>query len=140
MARFVPANPEFGGWNGLFSKPADVIISVSYNPLHLPGRTGAFHLRAEALVGTAEDARDLADKANAFLAISRSAESSVGRQGSDADVKAVFDSLQVRQEDDHAVLTATIPSGFLHKMLSGPDGEPAAVPPESPPPGPSKAH
>jgi hypothetical protein len=120
MARVDPLNPEFGGWHDFLAKPADVVISLAYNPLHLPGRLGAFHLRAEALATTDEDARSLADKVNRFLEISRSAETSVGTQGTDADVKAVFDSLQIHQEDEHAVLTATIPLAFLQKLLHGP--------------------
>jgi hypothetical protein len=126
VAHVQPGAPAFGGWNNFFSKPADFVISISYNPLHLPLRTGALHLRAEALVGTAEDARAVADKLNSFLAMARGAEMSVGEQGNDPDVKAVFNSLQARQEDDHAVLNATIPASFLHKMLSGPTEEPAA--------------
>jgi len=48
-----------------------------------------------------------------------SAEGSVGSQGSDPDVKALFESLQVRQEDQRAIVSATLPLGFLRKMLSG---------------------
>ena len=58
----------------LFPKPADLVISASYNPLHLPLRVDALHLRAEAWAGSDEDARDIADKANVFLAMFRSAE------------------------------------------------------------------
>ena len=62
------------------------------------------HLRAEASAGSKEDAADIADKLNVFLAMFHSAEASVGSPGTDADVKALFDSLQVRQEDNRAVL------------------------------------
>ena len=104
MARIDPSAPEFGGWSAVFPKPADLVISASYNPLHLPLRTGALHLRAEAWAGSEEDARNITDKVNVFLAMFHSAEVSVGSPGSDADVKALFDSLQVRQEDSRAVL------------------------------------
>ena len=40
----------------------------------------------------------------------RSAEVSVGSPGTDADVKAFFESLQVRQEDSRAVLSAILPT------------------------------
>ena len=80
------------------------MISASYNPLHLPLRTGALHLRAEAWAGNNEDARSIADKLAVFIAMFHSAETSVGSPGSDADVKVLFDSLQVRQEDSRAVL------------------------------------
>jgi hypothetical protein len=118
VARIQPSAPAFGGWSSLFARPADVVISASYNPLHLPLRPGALHLRAEALTANDDDARAITDKINVFLATFHSAESSVGSQGSDADVKALFDSLQVRQENDRTVLNATVPPGFLHKMLS----------------------
>jgi len=132
MARIDPSNPEFGGWHDFLAKPADVVVSLAYNPLHLPGRAGTFRLRAEALAGSSDDAHKLTDKLNTFLAISRSAESSIGTQGTDGDVKAVFDSLQVRQEEDHAVLTATIPLSFVHKLLSEP--APPSAPEPAPPP------
>jgi hypothetical protein len=59
----------------------------------------------------------------------------VGTRGPDADVKTFFDSLQIKQEGDRALLTASMPYGFLHKMLSGSSpelGEPAAPPVQAP--------
>jgi hypothetical protein len=123
VARIQPSAPEFGGWNQVFSAPADLVISASYNPLHLPLRPGALHLRAEALTQSAAEARNIADKLNVFLALFHSAESSVGKQGTDADVKAVFDSLQVRQDDTLAILSATLPPNFLRKMLAESPGD-----------------
>ena len=73
-----------------------------------------------ARTGTVEKARAIADKVNVFVALTRSAETSVGSHGTDADVKAFFDSLKIRDEGDRAVLTAVMPFGFLRKMLSGP--------------------
>ena len=35
-----------------FPKSTNVVISASYNPLHLPLRTGVLHLRAEASTDT----------------------------------------------------------------------------------------
>jgi hypothetical protein len=138
VARIQPHSPEFGGWDNVFAKPADVVISASFNPLHLPLRPGSLHLRAEALAGSADDARSIADKLNVFLTIFHAAEA--GNSGSDPDVKAVFDSLQVRQEGERAVLSATVPPGFLHKILSE---SPTAMPlpgPETPSSAPEKAH
>ena len=102
----------------MFPKAADLVISASYNPLHLPLRTGALHLRAEAWAGSDDDARNIADKLNVFLAMFHSAETSVGSPGSDADVKALFDSLQVRQEDNRAVVYAMV----ADRSLSQADG------------------
>ncbi len=134
VARVEPAAPDFGGWSNLFAKPADLVVSASYNPLHLPLRPGVLHLRAEAWASSDEDARTIADKLNVFLAMFHSAESSVGAPGSDADVKAVFDSLQVRQEESHAVLSATLPAEFFRKLFDASDqlpGLPGATQPES---------
>lgn len=117
VAHIAPSAPQFSGWTMLFPKPADLVASASYNPLHLPLRSGALHLRAEAWAGNEEDARSIADNANVYLAMFRNAEVSVGSAGSDADVKTFFDSLQVRQEDSRAVLFATVPTAIFHKVL-----------------------
>jgi hypothetical protein len=134
VARVEPSAPEFEGWSTVFSKPADLVVSASYNPLHLPLRTGALRLRAEAWAGDDQDARRIADKMNLFLDMFHSAEASVGSPGSDADVKAFFDSLQVRQEDSRAVLFATLPVGFFHKILSEQPPIPPVEPPAAPQP------
>jgi len=118
VARIDPSSPEAGGWNTVFTSPATLVISASaLNPLHPMSQ--AVHLRAEAFTESPDAARAIADKANVFIAISHAAETSVGIHGTDADVKALFDSIQIKQEDDHVVLTAAMPFGFLHKMLSG---------------------
>lgn len=120
VARVEPSAPAFEGWSAVFSKPAELVISASYNPLHLPLHSGALRLRAEAWAGSDEVARDITDKTTAFLANFHTAELSVGTPGSDADVKAMFDSLQVRQENTRAVLTATLPTGIFRKLLESP--------------------
>jgi hypothetical protein len=135
VARIAPSAHQFGGWSSLFPKPADLVASASYNPLHLPLHTGALHLRAEAWAGNNEDARSIADKANVFLAMFRNAEVSVGSAGTDADVKALFDSLEVRQEDSRAVLSATVPTGIFHKL-----GESQTSPPQATPTPTASAH
>jgi hypothetical protein len=129
-----PSSPEFGGWTNFLPHPADIVISASFNPLHLPFRAGALHVRAEAWAGDEEDARAIADKANVFLSLFQSAEASVGSPGTDADVKALFESLQVKQEDNRAVLLATVPTEVLHKLAESPEQmrvvEPATKPDE----------
>jgi len=64
-----------------------------------------------------------------------SAEVSVASPSSDTDVKALFDSLQVKQEDSRAVLLATLPTEVLHKLApsSGELPSLAAPPPEQKP-------
>jgi hypothetical protein len=135
VARVEPSAPEFAGWSAIFSKPSDLLISASYNPLHLPLHTGALHLRAEAWAGSDEVARDITDKTNAFLANFHSAELSVGSPGTDADVKTAFDSLQVRQENTRAILSATLPASLFRKLVESPSpaAEPGPAPVSTPP-------
>jgi hypothetical protein len=129
VARVEPSAPGFESWSSVFPKTADLVISASYNPLHLPLRSGVLHLRAEAEAGSAEDAANIANKVNVFLAMFRSAEVSVGSAGTDADVKAVFESLQVRQEGSRAVLSAVLPSAVFRKLGESSDQTLEAVPP-----------
>jgi hypothetical protein len=119
VARIDPASPEAGGWNTIFTKPATLVVSASaLSPLH--PTSNAVHLRAEAFTQSPDEARGIADKVNIFLALTRSAETAVGTHGTDADVKALFDSVQVKQDGDRAALTAVIPVSFVHKALQGP--------------------
>jgi hypothetical protein len=121
VVRIQPSAPQFRGWSAVFPKPADLVISASYNPLHLPLHAGALHLRAEALAGSADDARNIGEQLNVFLALFHGAETSVGARGNDPDVKAFFDSLQVRQEGERTILNATMPLGFLRKVFNPED-------------------
>lgn len=118
VAHVEPSSPEFAGWSDFLPHPADVVISARYNPLHLPLLQGTVHLRAEAFTQSDEDARALADKVNVFLSMTHSAEASVGTHGTDADVRAFFDSLKMKKDGDRAVLTAALSLGFLKKMFS----------------------
>jgi len=126
LARVEPSAPDFGGWSAVFPAPATLVVSASYNPLHLPLRSAALHVRADAFAAGEQEARAIADKVHVFLAMFSSAETSVGSPGSDADLKALFDSLQVRQEDSRAVLQATVPTTVFRKLLPSSDPIPAA--------------
>ena len=119
-----------GSWSILFPKPAVAVISGRY--------LRALHLRAEAFTDSEADAQAITEKAAAFLSIFHAAEGSVGAHGTDVDVKAFFDSLKVEQSGDRAILTATVPPGFIQKVLTeAPSNtvEPAApaTPPKEPP-------
>jgi hypothetical protein len=118
VARIQPAAPDFSGWTAIFPKPADLVVSASFNPLHLPLHAGTLHLRAEAWTDSDENARSITDKVNVMLAMFHNAEASVGSAADDADVKTFFDSLKVHQEDSRAILFATLPTGIFHKILS----------------------
>jgi hypothetical protein len=132
VARVEPHAGGAGAWGALFPSPATVVASGSYlSPIHLNLKADALRVRAEAFTESDETAKALVDKASVFLALSHSAEGAVGEQGTDSDVKTFFDSLQIKQEGDRAVLNASVPYGFLHKMLaqSGSElSEPAVAP------------
>jgi hypothetical protein len=96
----------------LFSKPAVVVASARY--------LGSVHLRAEAVTPSVADAERLAGQLSAFLSLFHTAENTVSAQGTDADVKMFFDALKVGQYRNRAVLTATVPPGFLRKALAEP--------------------
>jgi hypothetical protein len=104
-----------GSWSLLFPKPAVAVISARYLPTF---QASALHLRADAFTDSPDTARALTEKTTAFLNLFHAAEGSVGTQGTDADVKAFFQSLEVAQAGDRATLTAIVPAGFLRKALA----------------------
>lgn len=129
IGRVDPSVPEASALGSVFAKPATVVLSGSFLSLRLHAE--AIHLRAEAFTQSDEEARAVADKITVFLAFTHTAETSLGAHGTDADVKAFFDSLKVKQDGDRAVVSATVPLGFLHKILSGSAaelGEPSDTP------------
>jgi hypothetical protein len=115
IARVQPANGFFlagpiSSWSMLFPKPADVVVSARY--------IRALHLRAEAFTDSDEDAQNVADKVGTFLSIFHAAESAVGTQGTDPDVKSFFESLKIERSRDRAILTAVLPPAFFRKALT----------------------
>jgi hypothetical protein len=133
VAKIEPSQSDLSIWSTLFSQPATVVISGSYlSPLHL--RAEAVHLRAEAFTQSPEQAHEIADKLNSFVALAHTAESSVGTRGNDPDVKALFDNVKIKEEGSRTILTAAMPFGFLRKMLAGSasDADEAAPSPEIP--------
>jgi hypothetical protein len=100
----------FGWWSLLFPKPAVVVVSARY--------IRALHLQAEAFTASDSDAQSIVDKTSAFLNLFHAAEGSVGTHGTDADVKAFFDSLKVERSGDRAILKAIVPPGFIKKVLA----------------------
>jgi hypothetical protein len=112
------ANPTLTGWSILFQKPTPLVVSAYY-PLYSP----SLHVRAEAFAGDENDAQGLTEKVSTFLSLFHAAEMSVANKGTDPDVKAFFDSLSVERHGDRAVLTASMPPGFLKKAVAGPQQE-----------------
>jgi hypothetical protein len=96
----------------LFSKPAVVVASARY--------LGTVHLRAEAFAANEQDAKRVAEQLSTFLSLFHAAENTVSAQGTDAEVKALFAGLKVGQYRNRAVLSATLPAGFIRKALGEP--------------------
>jgi hypothetical protein len=108
-------------WSLLFPKPA-VVISARY--------LRALHLRVEAFADSEDDAHAVTEKTSTFLSLFHATEVSVGAQGTDADVKSFFDSLKVEQSGNRTILTATVPPGFIKKILT--EAPPETVAPVAP--------
>jgi hypothetical protein len=105
--------------------PGDSDVVVSLRML------AAIHARADFYTRSEQTARQFAEQTGAFLALFRSIQAGAIKGGGDPDVKAVFDSIQMAQKGDRDELTATIPVGFLRKLISEPHSE-ARGEPEQP--------
>lgn len=97
-------------WSFLFPKPAVVVASARY--------LGSVHLKAAAFTGSSDDAAQLSQKVGSFLYLFHTAQSATSPSGTDPDVKALFDSLKVAQQNSRVVVTAVAPVGFARKLLS----------------------
>lgn len=120
-----------GGWSGLLPKGSIVIASA--RPLN------EVHLRADVILEGESQAEKFAAQVNTYLAVFKSLEISMDTGGPDKDVKAAFDSLEVHQDKNEAVLTAKVPYAFFKKVMAEPPVQlsPAPqnpVPPETPAP------
>lgn len=119
-----------GGWSGLL--PPESVVIASARPLN------DIYLRAQVLTSSQLEAQSFTQRVKTYLALLKALDISTD-SGPDADVKAVFDSLEVHQDTNEAVLTAHIPYGFFNKLLSQPAVEFAPETQESPaPPAPPK--
>lgn len=90
------------------------VVSLQY-PLWV-GRP--MTLKAEIFADSEANAVDVAESAQNFLSLYRSVAQSVGTRGVDRDIRKVFDSIQVDQKDNRAILTASIPQAFLKKITA----------------------
>jgi hypothetical protein len=102
-----------GLWSMLLPKQSVVVLSARF--------LRSLNFRAEAIASNEEDAHRITEQAGTFLDIFHTAESSASARGSDPDVKEFFDSLKVEQRGKRAVLTATLPPGFIRKIFTAPE-------------------
>jgi hypothetical protein len=100
-----------GSWSGLL--PANSVVIASARPLN------DIHLRAQVLTNGEAEARTFTERVNTYLALFKSLDISMDG-GPDPDVKAAFESLEIHQDKNEAVLTAKVPYAFFKKVLSEP--------------------
>jgi len=110
-----------GGWSGLL--PPDSIVIASARPLN------DVRLRAEVILRSDAAAQSFTQQVQTYLVLFKSLEISMDTGGPDKDVKAAFDSLEVHQEKNQAVLSAKVPFAFFKKMLNA---SPVELAPEIP--------
>jgi hypothetical protein len=86
------------------------------------------HARADFYTHSEQAARQFTEQTGTFLALFRSIQERAAGGPADADIKEVFESIEITQHGDRAELTATIPIGFLRKLVTQPAGEPQGEP------------
>ena len=91
---------------------------------------GDVQLRVEALAGSDAEARQVSDQLTNLLTLYRNL---WGAQVADPDLQALIQSVEVRQEQQRAVVTASLSRALLKKALGEPAAPPAA--PEQKPAG-----
>lgn len=101
-----------GSWSGLL--PPNSVVIASARPLN------DIHLRAQVLTDSDAQARTFTDRVNTYLALFKSLDISMDSGGPDPDAKAAFESLEIHQDKNEAVLTAKVPYAFFRKVLSEP--------------------
>jgi hypothetical protein len=91
---------------------ATFIASISW--------AGKTRLRVEEITPTDVAAKTSADSIGNILNFARAAEDGAAPGMADADTKALLDSAEIEHHKNRAVLTATIPTGLLRKLVNAP--------------------
>ena len=121
---------------GSFTVPRGTVVVASVRYL------GSINLQAQAFAPNPDAAKDMADRLGAFVSVFRTLEGAEAR-GSDQDVKSFFDSLHVSLNGNRAEMDATVPSGFLKKLVTNAptaalEVQPSTKPPSREPPAPAQ--
>lgn len=109
------------GWSFDFLENTVTVASLRYQ--------GDVLLEADVIARDEAGAKRIVDDAGSFLMVSRGAAQAMHMRGVDPDVKAAFDSIQVQQNKNVAVFTATLSQKFLKKLISDARAEAAAPAP-----------
>jgi hypothetical protein len=99
-----------GSWSSLLPRGSTVIASA--RPLN------EIHLRASVILQNETEAGNFTDRVNTFLVLFKTLNISMDGGGPDPDVKKAFDSFEVRQNKNEALLTASVPFAFFKKIVS----------------------
>ena len=81
---------------------------------------GKTRLRVEEIAPTEAAAKASAESIGSILTLARSAGDAAPAGLTDPDTRALLDSAQVEHHRDRVVLTATVPSGLLQRLVSAP--------------------
>jgi len=82
--------------------------------------TGKTRLRVEEIAPNDSAARVSADSIESILSLIRMAQDAAPPGIADPETKALLDSAQIEHHKNRVVLTATIPTGLLRKLVSAP--------------------
>ncbi|HZD33190.1 MAG TPA: hypothetical protein VE779_16190, partial [Candidatus Angelobacter sp.] len=99
-----------GSWSSLL--PRNCVVIASARPLN------DVRLRAQVIAPDENQARLFAERVAAFLVLFKSIDISLEGGGPDPDVKKAFESFEVHQDKNEAVLTASVPFAFFKKIVS----------------------
>lgn len=97
------------GGLGVYLPPETVVVaSLRY--------LGSVDFRAQAIATSNDAAQRVADQLSAFLALFRALQTQA--HGRDKDVKEFFESIKVTLDGNRAEMQATVPPGFVKKLVS----------------------
>lgn len=113
----LPLSDEEGGISVMgislpFSKDTTFVASLSWK--------GKTRLRVEEIAPTEQAADNSATAVENLLNFVRSLENVAPSDSTNEDFRALLSSAQISHHKDHALFTATIPSGLLEKLINSP--------------------
>jgi len=97
-------DPAPSSMNLDFLKNSVTIVSARY--------TGSLNLRGEFIAGNQTDATNIFQAVNGILAMGKLAR---GQRQNDPDVTAVMNSIEVKQNGNHVVVSAVVPQDLIQK-------------------------